>query len=377
MPTWSKLLARWARLHAQQMHRCLREQADTGPRVLRRLLQGALRVMDQVRSVTQQTARWFERRAKYSGEGMGFRSLEPLEQRLLMSGTPVLEPDGFVNRDWWQNPSGEIHVAAFEASPEYADTPTGSDTITSLRINDWDAPWFNDFGDNFGQRVTGYLVPDESGPHRFWIAADDVASFRLSRDADPANLVEVASVPAATGGVEFNKYASQKSALIDLVAGQSYALEIVHREGYGGDNAGVWWRKPSHGDHTAPAEAVPSAVLSSVPVGEASTDPAVSIAGADSTTVGDSYTITLSSENTSVTGWTIDWGDGTIDSFGDVSAAAHTYAAVSGSEPLTIVATASTADGTLAADPVSLAVNAPTVTAVEGDGQVSLCANMP
>ncbi len=186
-----------------------------------------------------------------------------------MSATALTEPDGLVERSWWQSPSGDIHVAAFEASPEFANAPTGTDTLTSLQVNGWDTPWFNHLGDDYGQRVTGYLVPDETGPHRFWLAADENASFRLSPDASRANLVEIASTPGPISGWSYDTYASQKSVLVDLVAGESYFFEMVHREDWGQDHASVQWRQPSEGDHPNPAGFLTAAVLSSRPVGEA------------------------------------------------------------------------------------------------------------
>jgi hypothetical protein len=47
-----------------------------------------------------------------------------------------------------------------------------------------------------------------------------------------------------TNSREWSKYTSQQSATINLTAGQKYYIEVLHKEGSGGDNIAVAWQGP-------------------------------------------------------------------------------------------------------------------------------------
>ncbi len=47
-----------------------------------------------------------------------------------------------------------------------------------------------------------------------------------------------------TNSREWNKYSTQQSTTINLVAGQKYYIEVLHKEGTGGDNVAVAWQGP-------------------------------------------------------------------------------------------------------------------------------------
>jgi hypothetical protein len=47
-----------------------------------------------------------------------------------------------------------------------------------------------------------------------------------------------------TNSREWNKYSTQQSVTINLVAGQKYYIEVLHKEGFGGDNVAVAWQGP-------------------------------------------------------------------------------------------------------------------------------------
>jgi hypothetical protein len=99
-------------------------------------------------------------------------------------------------------------------------------------------------GNNYMTRVRGYLYPPETGDYTFWTSSDDHSRVWLSTDADPANKKLVAEVSGSTSALQWTKYASQKSALITLQAGQKYYIEVLHRDGTGGDNLAVGWGGP-------------------------------------------------------------------------------------------------------------------------------------
>jgi hypothetical protein len=102
-------------------------------------------------------------------------------------------------------------------------------------------------GDGFGARYRGYICAPESGNYTFFFASDNGGELYVSTDANPANKRLIASLPYCSWALprEWTKYPEQKSALINLVAGQKYYVEALYREGAGGDNLAVAWQKPS------------------------------------------------------------------------------------------------------------------------------------
>jgi len=99
--------------------------------------------------------------------------------------------------------------------------------------------------DLYGSRLRGYLCPPTTGNYTFWIASDNSSELWVSTDANPANKVKIASVTGNTTPREWGKYPSQQSTLINLVAGQKYYVEVLHKESSGGDNLAVGWQLPN------------------------------------------------------------------------------------------------------------------------------------
>ncbi|MCP9746748.1 hypothetical protein EGI24_08580, partial [Lacihabitans sp. CS3-21] len=114
--------------------------------------------------------------------------------------------------------------------------------------------------DNIGGRLIGYLIPRTTGSYTFWLASDDDGELWLSTDSNPANRVKIAEVLGYTDSKQWNKFASQKSVAISLVAGQKYYIEAIYKEGTGGDHIAVGWAKPGQGT-TAPSEVIPGTVI--------------------------------------------------------------------------------------------------------------------
>ena len=111
-------------------------------------------------------------------------------------------------------------------------------------------------GDQYGQRMLGYLVPPVSGEYQFWIAADDSAELSLSRDHLTENLQVIASVPSWTSPETWNTYPEQASAAIMLDAGKPYAIQSLMVELGGGDHLSVAWKGPN-----IPQNIIPNAYL--------------------------------------------------------------------------------------------------------------------
>jgi hypothetical protein len=170
-------------------------------------------------------------------------------------------PQQGLTRQYWTGVGG-TSVSALTSLSTYPDSPTGTDTLSSFETDDWNNPsdhcsWAN----NYGERVTGYIVAPETGDYTFWISSDDNSELFLSTDKNSANKQKIANVPGYTGCRQWNKYSSQQSSPVHLDKGQYYYVEALHKEGSGGDSMSVGWRKPSDGSGSSPAEIVPGSVL--------------------------------------------------------------------------------------------------------------------
>lgn len=130
-----------------------------------------------------------------------------------------------------------------------------------------EAPWFavdgaSIMGDNYFERSRGHLIPDVSGNHVFSIAGDDPCELWLSTGTRVGNAVRIAHATHWTGYRNYTQTSSQTSAPIPLVAGNRYDLEILHKEGSGGDHCSVAWVLPGSSERVI----IPSANLACLPL---------------------------------------------------------------------------------------------------------------
>jgi hypothetical protein len=133
-------------------------------------------------------------------------------------------------------------------NPNYPNNPSYATYLTSF-----EAP-HNTGTSDYGQRVQGYIDPTTTGAYTFWIASDDYSQLWLSTNASSANIgtSPIAYVNGYTGFETWNTYASQQSAVINLVAGQRYYIEALMKQGGGSDNLSVAWMPP--GGTSIPAQ---------------------------------------------------------------------------------------------------------------------------
>lgn len=99
----------------------------------------------------------------------------------------------------------------------------------------------DDSHEGYGARMSGYFVPQTSTNHIFYLKSDDASKLFLSTDSQESNKVELAFEPNCC-----NPYTAHASAPVSLVAGQRYYMEIIYKEGTGGDYAQVAVRTPSY-----------------------------------------------------------------------------------------------------------------------------------
>lgn len=128
-------------------------------------------------------------------------------------------------------------VSNLTSSPNYPNSPSTRTVWTSVNSG-------QNVGDNLGHRVYGYVVPPTTGDYTFWIASDDNSQLLLSSDINPANAVMIANVSGYTGYQAWDANSSQKSVTIPLIGGRAYYVEVLHKEGGGGDHVSVAWQGP-------------------------------------------------------------------------------------------------------------------------------------
>ncbi len=168
------------------------------------------------------------------------------------TATAPVGGNGLLTREVWSGIAGSA-VSALTNNANYPNNPTTTGTLTGF-----DAP--RNVADSYGQRIRGYITAPVTGAYAFWIASDDDSKLFLSTNNLSSNKVEIASVTGWTNPLQFDKYSSQTSASINLVAGTQYYIEALHKDADGGDHLTVAWRKPG-----GTQEIIPGSVLSSVP----------------------------------------------------------------------------------------------------------------
>lgn len=144
---------------------------------------------------------------------------------------------GSLLREWWTGISGAA-VSELTSNANYPDHPSGCDQI---RLLEGPVNW----AETYGTRIRGYLYPPTTGSYTFWIAGDDNCQLWLSGDGDPSHASLLAQVPGWTDSREWDKYPTdQESSPVSLTAGRKYYIEVLHKEGTGGDNIAVAWSGP-------------------------------------------------------------------------------------------------------------------------------------
>lgn len=174
-----------------------------------------------------------------------------------ISAADVFSP-GFVKREFYGGISGTT-VDLLTTSANYPGSPDTTTYEPGLEMPP-------NVADNYGVRLSGFVVAQETGNFEFYISADDGAEFWLSTDSTPANLTQLCREPSWNGIREWNTPGSNgggrdtaapenKSAAISLVKGSRYYFEALVKEGGGGDNLAVTLAKagaPTPANGTVP-----------------------------------------------------------------------------------------------------------------------------
>jgi len=151
-------------------------------------------------------------------------------------------PTGSISFERFSNISGKS-IADLTGSANYPNSPAETGMFTNL-----EGP--SSYSDNYGTRVRGFLHPTETGNYLFTVTSDDASEVYLSTDDSPNNKVKIAEVTGWTGPTDFTKFPSQVSYAVALTVGERYYIEILHKEGSGGDNLALYWQTPSNNTRT-------------------------------------------------------------------------------------------------------------------------------
>jgi serine/threonine protein kinase/WD40 repeat protein len=166
------------------------------------------------------------------------------------AASPILR--GVVKEELYLNASGSLEDLI--KSPNFPNRPDAVEHVKAL-----EAPQIPQ--DNFGRRLSGWLVPKESASYTFYLCSDDASRLSLSSDEAPGKLVEIARLSGYVGEPRHWQSLGPESISkpIRLEAGKRYFIEVLHKEGGGGDHVSVAWRKdgdpaPKNGDAPIGAE---------------------------------------------------------------------------------------------------------------------------
>ncbi len=152
----------------------------------------------------------------------------------------------------------------------FPDGATSSSVITGLFET------ASNVADNYGQRLRAVLVAPFDGNYTFYIASDDQSVLYLSTDENPANKRLIAAEPQWNSIRDYTGTAQRTGATaffplmnpslpanrsdyafgnITLEAGERYYIEVLMKEGGGGDHVSVAWTVPGGGIPSVPISA--------------------------------------------------------------------------------------------------------------------------
>jgi len=148
---------------------------------------------------------------------------------------PTAAGESELSNHFWSGINGKS-VRQLTRNVHFPDNSTSVEIISEID--------FNERGDTYGQRITSLLSIETTGDYRFWVSADESAELWLSSDEAPYNKRLIAYTTKPTGYQVWDRFNTQKSALISLQAGERYFLEVLHKENTGADYLTVSWEGP-------------------------------------------------------------------------------------------------------------------------------------
>jgi hypothetical protein len=183
------------------------------------------------------------------------------------AGLPIATVDipfqagrGLVKYEVYATGAGNA-VADLRAYAGYPNSPRETGLLESFNSDPyWGALVNTDpTRESYGARISGWFIPPVTTNYIFYNASDDASELLLSTDNTAANAVKIQEELACCNG-----FSSHPSAPIPLVAGNPYYIELLYKEGTGGDFGSVAVKQA--GDPTSPDSLgpIPAAFLTAV-----------------------------------------------------------------------------------------------------------------
>jgi len=144
---------------------------------------------------------------------------------------------GLILAEYWLNVNGG-GTKDLTTYTDFPNLPNRFEVLTSFEIPE-------NQGDNFGTRISGYVLPPETGNYTFWLAADDSAELWLGTSKEESSKKLIAYLYEWTLPKQWEKFPSQKSAKIHLEKGKKYYISALHKEGGFNDHCSVGWQLPN------------------------------------------------------------------------------------------------------------------------------------
>ncbi len=183
-------------------------------------------------------------------------TLESSEATLSVATLTSDFAQGVVKFEAWTG-IGSTAVTALLDDPHFQDPPDDVRLLPAI-----DTP--NGYGENYGARVSGFIIPNETGEFDFFIRSDDASQLFLSSNETPPDPLAVTPIAEETGccNAFMEPGATQTTtAPISLVAGRKYAFVAFVKEAGGGDFLQVAMRKVGDATPAAALRPISGALL--------------------------------------------------------------------------------------------------------------------
>ena len=187
------------------------------------------------------------------------------------------DSDPLTAEDFGNGVTRETWTSTGMSGPQIA-TMTSSPAFYDLTNETAHVPGIDDatFGTHYGVRYRGFLIAPTTGDYRFWITGnDEVQLWMADATVTPRGESQARSdrfgkrlmaynEPVDTAvdwgaPYEFDRTLSQRSDFTQLVAGQRYYIEVLHKQGWsnasGDAHVSVAWQPPGQAREVIPATA--------------------------------------------------------------------------------------------------------------------------
>ena len=160
--------------------------------------------------------------------------------------------DGGLRKESFKHIEG-TRLADLYASPKYPNQPDADGAINAFEVP-------RNVADNYGLRLTGFLVPPATGQYVFYLCSDDSSELFLSTDESPENKRSIARLNGWHKPREWETLkADNISAPVLLESGKRYWVEARYKDGVKDDHFAVTWQMPDkpppkNGDPPIPGE---------------------------------------------------------------------------------------------------------------------------